>query len=140
MSFLLFLRFLVDNRRLRAETSVQPMRHPFVKWFLVCSLLFGLYARVLAQDPCEVSAKLHADGKCHVEGHECPPGDPDHDGQCPAEHHSHHGICGHSTPYLVAEIAFVGLNLPCSTDLWLRHEGDEVPDGPCLEEDIPPII
>jgi hypothetical protein len=116
------------------------MRHTLVKWFIVCSLFLGLYARTFAQDPCEVSAKLHAAGKCHVEFHDCPPGDPSHDGQCPAEHHNHQGICGHSTPYVAAEVAFIGLSLPRSSDLWLRHEGDEVPDGPCLEKDIPPII
>jgi hypothetical protein len=34
----------------------------------------------------------------------------------------------------------IGMNLLRSSDLRLRHEEDEVPDGPCLEKDIPPII
>jgi len=123
-----------------SKDAAQPMRHALVKWFLVCSLLLGLYARTFAQDPCEIAAKFHAAGKCHVEHNECPPGDPDHDGQCPADHHNHHGICGHSTPYVAAEFALIGMNLLRSSDLRLRHEGDEVPDGPCLEKDIPPII
>ena len=132
--------FLVDNRCFQVEKTPQPMRHALVKWFLVCSLLLGLYARTFAQDPCEIAAKFHAAGKCHVEHNECPPGDPDHDGQCPAEHHNHHGSCGHSTPCIAAEFALIGMNLLRSSDLRLRHEEDEVPDGPCLEKDIPPII
>jgi hypothetical protein len=75
-----------------------------------------------------------------VEHGGCPPGDQDHDDHCPADHHQHHGICGHSTPCVAADIALIRLDLPASSSLWLRHERDQVPDGPCLEEDIPPII
>jgi hypothetical protein len=116
------------------------MRHVLVKWFVMCSLLLGLHARVLAHDPCEVMSRLHAGGVCHVEHGECPPGDPSHDGHCPAEHHNHLGICGHATPYAVDEAAVISLNLSASSCLSLRHEGDLLPDGPLLEVDIPPLI
>jgi hypothetical protein len=116
------------------------MRHFLVKWLILCSFLLGLQARLFAHDPCEVMAKLHAAGQCQVDHGECPAGGSDHDGQCPADHHHHHGICGHATPYPADETAALRLNLPCSSSLRLRHEGDEIPDGPCLEEDIPPII
>ncbi|MCF7674570.1 MAG: hypothetical protein K9N23_05695 [Akkermansiaceae bacterium] len=116
------------------------MRHLFVRWFVFCILLAGLQARMFAPDPCEVVAKTHADGKCHVEHGECPGGDPDHDDKCPAEHHHHHGICGHATPYAVDGAGLIGLVLHESSGLWLRHEGDVLPDGPCLEKDIPPVI
>jgi len=116
------------------------MRQTFVKWLVLCSLLLGLHARLFAQDPCAVNTMLHGDGKCHVEHRECPPGDPGHDGHCPAEHHHHQGICGHATPYAAGEAPAVRLGLPCSSSLWLRHEGDEVPEGPCLEVDVPPVI
>lgn len=133
--------FRVDNLAILVQrVPAHRMRHVFVKWFVMCSLLFGLHSRILAYDPCEVMSRLHADGVCHAEDGECPPGDPNHDEQCPAEHHNHHGICGHATPYAADGLTAISLTLPDSSCLWLRHEGDLLPDGPFLEEDIPPLI
>lgn len=116
------------------------MRHVLVKWIVLCSLLVGLQARIFVQDPCVVAANLHAESECHVAHDECPPGESNHDGQCPAEHHHHDGICAHATPYAVDEAAPMRLALTAAAGLWLRHEGDAAPDGPCLEADIPPLI
>lgn len=116
------------------------MRHPLFRWLMLCSLLLGLHARLLAQDPCEVMAKAHSNGTCCVEHEECPPGAPDHDHKCPAEHHQHQGICGHATPYALDDTLVMWVDRSFGANPWLRPEGDDTPDGPLLEEDHPPLI
>ncbi|RPJ35182.1 MAG: hypothetical protein EHM17_03715 [Verrucomicrobiaceae bacterium] len=114
-----------------------------MRWILTCLLLLGLCAglqgRALAADPCEVLAAMHEHGESdhhHDPGKPC---DPEHDKNCPLDHHGHSCFC-HAMPLADVGDPLVRLRVPCLSIGRLRHERETAPDGPFLSEDKPPLI
>jgi hypothetical protein len=112
------------------------MVHSLITWLLLLGLCAGLQARALATDPCEISSSMqHSE---HHHDHESPC-DPDHDKNCPQDHHNHGCFC-HGMPLAVAHDQVIRLNASCQNLSRMRHECETAPDGPFLSEDKPPLI
>ena len=114
------------------------MRVGFTRWILLAALILGLGARLCAQDPCVITDACQ--GKCHHHAGDGPPGDPWGDSDCPLDHHHHHGMCAHTNPFLSFSDRMSAPLPPRSFLLEVALKSDPVPDGPVLEEDVPPIV
>jgi hypothetical protein len=104
-------------------------------WLLLLGVCAGLQARTFALDPCVVISSMqgHSD---HGHGHPC---DPEHDKNCPQDHHDHGCFC-HIMPLADASDQAIRLSAPCRSLSRLCHERETAPDGPFLSEDKPPLI
>lgn len=114
--------------------------HVVSSFILVIAVFFGLQARVLSKDPCEVIASMQHAEHCDAHHEDSPPCDPSHEKNCPAEHHHHCGMVCPVNP-LTSENDFAyRLSAPASSRLRWRPESELIPEGPHLSSDRPPII
>jgi hypothetical protein len=111
----------------------------FLSWFLLVGVFFGLHAKLIGKDPCDVAAKMHRSEGSGSHHHDDPPCDSSHDEKCPAEHH-HHVACCHQSPSAAEFDYACRLAPPSSLFLGVTLESEFAPDGPFLSEDKPPLI
>lgn len=106
-------------------------------WLLLLGVCAGLQARAFATDPCDVISSMNGHSDHHHESGK--PCDPEHDKQCPQDHHDHGCFC-HGMPLVDASDQVLRLCAPSRSLSRLCHERETAPDGPFLSEDKPPLI
>lgn len=115
----------------------------FLKIILVLSVLIGMHSRLFAADPCDVIAAMHEHGHYHHHDHDHPDPCDSHDQQCPPDHHHHHHGAGCfciGMPMIDQRDHKIQLLAPCFSLSRMKNERENIPDGPCLSEDKPPLI
>lgn len=117
--------------------SGRPMRAVCFRFLILIVLFLGMGAKVYAQNPVGLADMCHS--HCHAEaGGGC--GDStDHDSDCPASHH-HHCACPHANPLWPGAGDLLLLLPPGGCYLGVSRTSDEIPDGPVLEKEIPPVV
>lgn len=110
---------------------------------LILMVLFGIIAGLhQAAVPGYTCARLDALHAKEHAGHphdSQKPCDPAHDRKCPVDHHNLRSCC-HGMPLAEPGDLVVRLNVPWSQLSRFRADSDRLPDGPCLSEDVPPLI
>lgn len=112
----------------------------FLPWLLILGILAGQSSRLAGIDPCEETNASHQSEHPHDHGgHDEHPCSPDHDKNCPIDHHNSHGFCCHQMPMATSDREPAASFLQFSLSP-VRDDHYRVPDAPCSKLDKPPLI
>jgi|GEM_PF-2063298 hypothetical protein len=112
----------------------------FASLVLVVAVFFGQYARVMAQDPCQVLASQYQNDHPDHHHEDHTPCDPSHDEDCPSHHHHHCGTVCQVVPLISENEIKCGAPWRLSDNLRPRQESELMPEDPYLSSEKPPII
>ena len=151
----LVYRFVAGRGRRSRSKNALHWRHRVIlcgvlksysTWLIMVGILVGLSFRVFgAVDlhlAIEKSCDQHVEVCCNDHSDVPAPHDHSHEkgNDCPLEHHHHHGNCSHVLPLIVDQTFQCRVEIPDSSLLGVRHEGEVPPDGPYLSSEKPPLI